>query len=95
MKSQFLFRLGSTKHLKGKLSKLRNDVLGSGTLDGSPEPDPDSAYDMTDAGDNEDDNIIRDVETRDLSAWRVSIPRLEPRSDPISGKSYFVFIIQV
>ena len=26
---------------------------------------------------------------------QVSIPRLEPRSDPVTGKSYFVFMVQV
>jgi len=82
----------SAKQLKGKLTKLRDDVLGSGTLDGSPEPDPETAYDMTDAG---DDDIIRDVDCRDLSAWRVTVPRLEPRNDPNTGKSCFVFIVQV
>merc|ERR1719347_535199 len=38
---------------------------------------------------------MKDVECRDLSAWRVNIPRLEPRNDPITGKACFVFIIQV
>ena len=38
---------------------------------------------------------MKDVECRDLSAWRISIPRLEPRNDPITGKACFVFIIQV
>ena len=43
-------RFAATKHLKGKLSKLRSEVLGSGPLEGSPEPETasmDSAYDMT------------------------------------------------
>ena len=26
---------------------------------------------------------------------QVSIPRLEPRNDPVTGKSYFVFMVQV
>jgi len=85
-------RFATAKQLKGKLTKLRDDVLGSGTLDGSPEPDPETAYDMTDAG---DDDIIRDVDCRDLSAWRVTVPRIEPRNDPNTGKSCFVFIVQV
>jgi len=85
-------RFASAKRLTGKLTKLRDDVLGSGTLDGSPEPDPDTAYDMTDAG---DDDVIRDVDCRDLSAWRVTVPRIEPRNDPNTGKSCFVFIVQV
>ena len=38
---------------------------------------------------------MKDVECRDLSAWRISLPRLEPRNDPITGKACFVFIIQV
>ena len=56
----------------------------------------DSAYDMTGAScDPEDEGVLKDVECRDLSAWRISIPRLEPRNDVISGKACFVFIIQV
>ena len=46
-------RFAATKHLKGKLSKLRSEVLGSGPLEGSPEPETasmDSAYDMTGSG---------------------------------------------
>ena len=38
---------------------------------------------------------MKDVECRDLSAWRVTIPRLEPRNTDITGKACFVFIIQV
>ena len=84
----------STKQLRGKLSKLRNDVLGAGTMDGSPEPESmDTGYDMTGACD--DTRVVSDVETRDLSAWRVSIPRLETRNDSSSGRAYFVFIVQV
>ena len=45
--------------------------------------------------DPEEEGVLKDVECRDLSAWRVSIPRLEPRNDPITGKACFVFIIQV
>ena len=56
----------------------------------------DSAYDMTGASDDpEDEGVLKDVECRDLSAWRISIPRLEPRNDSITGKACFVFIIQV
>ena len=43
-------RLSANKQLKGKLNKLKNEVLGSSTVDGSPEPENvsmDSAYDMT------------------------------------------------
>lgn len=46
----FYPRLSTNKQLKVKLSKLKNEVLGSTTLDGSPEPETvsmDSAYDMT------------------------------------------------
>ena len=45
--------------------------------------------------DPEEEGVLKDVECRDLSAWRISIPRLEPRNDPITGKACFVFIIQV
>ena len=31
----------------------------------------------------------------DIVNIQVSIPRLEPRNDPVTGKSYFVFIVQV
>ena len=64
-------------------------------MDGSPEPEGsmDTGYDMTSACD--DSQVVSDVETRDLSAWRVSIPRLETRNDAASGKAYFVFIVQV
>ena len=56
----------------------------------------DSAYDMTGASDDpEEEGVLKDVECRDLSAWRISIPRLEPRNDSITGKACFVFIIQV
>ena len=92
-------RFASTKHLKGKLNKLRTEVLGSGPLEGSPEPETgsmDSAYDMTGASDDpEEEGVLKDMECRDLSAWRISIPRLEPRNDHITGKACFVFIIQV
>ena len=37
--------------------------------------------------------INHDLETRDLNAWRVEIPRLEART--VAGKSCFVFIVQV
>ena len=94
-----MFRFASTKQLRGKLSKLKTEVLGSGPLEGSPEPETasmDSAYDMTGAYDpDEEDGVMKDVECRDLSAWRVSIPRLEPRNDAVTGKACFVFIIQV
>ena len=45
--------------------------------------------------DPEEEGVLKDVECRDLSAWRISLPRLEPRNDPITGKACFVFIIQV
>merc|ERR550525_241894 len=41
------------------------------------------------------EDTVESGECRDLSAWRVSIPRLVPRNDPVTGKSYFVFIVQV
>lgn len=85
--------------MKRRLSKIKHDVMGGGTLEGSPEPDLDNAYDLADyieEGEDEEEEICaRDdvCEFRDLSAWRVMIPRLEARTD--AGKACFVFIIQV
>ena len=45
------------------------------------------------ACDGEEDSVLSDVECRDLSAWRVSVPRLETRTE--SGRACFVFIVQV
>ena len=73
---------------------MKTDVLGSGPLEGSPEPEMDQAFDLSEIEDP-DDSINKDAEVRDLSAWRVTIPRLEPRNDPQTGKACFVFIIQV
>ena len=47
------------------------------------------------AYEEDEGSVLKDVQCRDLSAWRVSIPRLEPRNDPNTGKACFVFIIQV
>ena len=44
-------------------------------------------------GDGGSQVINHDLETRDLNAWRVEIPRLEART--VAGKSCFVFIVQV
>jgi len=84
----------SSTTVKGRLSKMKTDVLGSGPLEGSPEPEMDQAFDLSEIEDP-DDSINKDAEVRDLSAWRVTIPRLEPRNDPQTGKACFVFIIQV
>lgn len=72
---------------------MKSDVLGSGPMEGSPEPDMDQAFDLSEMDDSEENS--KDSEVRDLSAWRVTLPRLEPRNDPQSGKAFFVFIIQV
>jgi len=80
--------------VKGRLSRMKSDVLGSGPMEGSPEPDMDQAFDLSEMDDSEE-NSNKDSEVRDLSAWRVTLPRLEPRNDPQSGKAFFVFIIQV
>jgi len=79
--------------VKGRLSRMKSDVLGSGPMEGSPEPDMDQAFDLSEMDDSEENS--KDSEVRDLSAWRVTLPRLEPRNDPQSGKAFFVFIIQV
>ena len=73
---------------------MKTEVLGSGPMEGSPEPDMDQAFDLSDLDDSEDASN-KDNEVRDLSAWRVNLPRLEPRNDPQTGKACFVFIIQV
>merc|ERR1719320_197282 len=80
--------------VKGRLSRMKSDVLGSGPMEGSPEPDMDQAFDMSEMDDSEE-NSNKDSEVRVLSAWRITLPRLEPRNDPQSGKAFFVFIIQV
>jgi len=81
--------------VKGRLSKMKTDVLGSGPMEGSPEPDMDQAFDLSDMDIDPEDATTNANEVRDLSAWRVEIPRLEPRNDSQSGKACFVFIIQV
>eukprot|EP00092_Neocalanus_flemingeri_P010563 GFUD01011379.1.p1 GENE.GFUD01011379.1~~GFUD01011379.1.p1 ORF type:complete len:908 (-),score=173.35 GFUD01011379.1:129-2510(-) len=84
----------SSTTVKGRLSKMKTEVMGSGPMEGSPEPDMDQAFDLSELEDSED-TANKGNEVRDLSAWRVNIPRLEPRNDPHSGKACFVFIIQV
>jgi len=79
--------------MKGKLAKIKTEVLGTGPLDGSPEPECDPAYDLVGIGDDHVGDQEARGETRDLSAWRVTVPRLEARS--IDGRSCFTFIIQV
>ena len=90
----FSFSRKQSSTVKGRLSKMKTDVLGSGPMEGSPEPDMDQAFDLSEMDDSEE-NTNKDSEVRDLSAWRVTLPRLEPRNDAQSGKAYFVFIIQV
>lgn len=84
----------SNSTVKGRLSKMKTEVLGSGPMEGSPEPDMDQAFDLSELDDSED-ATYKDNEVRDLSAWRITLPRLEPRNDPQTGKACFVFIIQV
>jgi hypothetical protein len=80
--------------MKGKLAKMRTDVLGPGPLEGSPEPECEPAYDLAVLGEggevcHEDGQAVRD-----LSAWRVTVPRLEARA--VEGRSAcFTFVIQV
>ena len=80
--------------LKGKLTKMKSDMLGSGPLEGSPEPGEELGYDMSEVDESED-LLVSDSAVRDLSAWRVTIPGLEPRNDPLTGKAFFVYVIQV
>jgi len=84
----------SNSTVKGRLSKMKTEVVGSGPIEGSPEPEMDQAFDLSELEDSED-ATNKNSEVRDLSAWRVTLPRLEPRNDPQSGKACFVFIIQV
>jgi len=70
---------------------MKNDVLGPGIVDGSPEPELDCEFQDQDAPDGDEDSDIRD-----FSAWRVIIlPTLEARNDPLTNKSCFYFVIQV
>merc|ERR1719244_269537 len=81
----------SSSKSKGKLSKLKNEVLGPGIVDGTPEPESDSELQDEDTPD-----VGEDSEVRDLSAWRVHInSTLEARIDPLTNKSCFYFVIQV
>ncbi|CAG0904547.1 unnamed protein product [Cyprideis torosa] len=43
----------------------------------------------------EDEGSVTSMTFRDLSAWRVSIPTVEPRFDSTNGQRYFVFILDV
>ena len=69
-------RLGN-KHIKGKLKKLKQEVLGGGTVEGAleqGEPVTDSVYDMADLCEDAEESGESEEsgETcRDLSAWRV------------------------
>ena len=64
------YRLGN-KHIKGKLKKLRQEVLGAGPVEGALEQgelETDSGYDMTKVCEEE---TGQSEACRDLSAWRV------------------------
>lgn len=82
----------SPSHGKVKLAKTKSEVLSSAAMEGSPEPDCDPGYDLATIG-AEGDTEAGDGETRDLSAWRVTVPRLEART--VEGKACFTFVIQV
>lgn len=79
--------------VKGKLAKIKTEVLGSGPLEGSPEAECDPAYDLGEIGKDGETGERGDDETRDLSAWRVTVPRLEART--LEGRARFTFVIQV
>jgi len=79
--------------MKGKLAKIKTEVLGGGPLDGSPEPECEPAFDLVGIAEDQEEDQGARGEARDLSAWRVTVPRLEARS--FDGRSCFTFIIQV
>ena len=67
------YRLGH-KHIKGKLKKLKQEVLGGGTVEGAleqGEPVTDSVYDMADLCEDAEESGESGDTCRDLSAWRV------------------------
>ena len=67
------YRLGN-KHIKGKLRKLKQDVLGGGPVEGAleqAEQATDSGYDMADLCEDAGDPAEAGETCRDLSAWRV------------------------
>lgn len=77
---------------KGKLAKMKSEVLCGGPQEGSPEPECDPGYDLAGMG-ADGDTGSGEGETRDLSAWRVTVPRLEART--VEGRACFTFVIQV
>jgi len=84
---------GGHDRSSGRLSRFKQGLAPS-PVEGSLDKLPDSGFDLASTLQNEAGSLINhDLETRDLNAWRIEIPRLEARS--LAGKSCFVFIVQV
>lgn len=87
------------------LNKLKQGVLGK-SMEGIIDAPTDPAFDIADmctADDFLDDpdetlTTLRPLgsilEYRDLSAWRVQIPRVDTKQDE-NGKKFFIFVIEV
>lgn len=92
-----------TEKIGRGLSKIKQGVLGKSTTEGIIDTNvPDPAFDIADMYEDADPDETLSVgsnrnlilEHRDLSAWRVSIPKLSTGTDG-QGKACFIFVIDV
>ncbi|XP_059094293.1 sorting nexin-14-like isoform X2 [Tigriopus californicus] len=98
-------RLGTsrtTDKIGNSLTKLRHGVMAK-SMEGLVDEKLDPALDIADIcenGEKEESlsncsgSIGEILEFRDLTAWRVSIPRLSTAKD-VGGKPFFVYVIEV
>ena len=91
---------GATEKIGRGLAKIRHGVMGK-SMEGIADQ-VDKAYDLAEICRQQDEeslsncsgSLVDIMEYRDLSAWRVSIPKLATSQDAY-GKPCFVFVIEV